>query len=188
MSRSLWVGFLLALLALQMAPATALEQAKRPMKIHKVEAIGLEIWTEYEPEWSTEVKYNGPKAVFVTQSSRLYYPPVAMSFTHHPGMRVADVDFKEVAEAAIRVAAQNYQVSSEAIAALSASPARYSDLDGYEATFSGTANGDTVDVKVFVGRAPGKGPVSMQAFTLKGKLPHVSEQIRRSWQNVKYLE
>ena len=51
-------------------------RAKRPMKIHRVEAVGLEIWTEYAPAWVTDVKYRGAKATFVAQSPR-HYPPVS---------------------------------------------------------------------------------------------------------------
>ncbi|MEF7615662.1 hypothetical protein V4F39_17235 [Aquincola sp. MAHUQ-54] len=60
-------------------------------------------------------------------------------------------------------------------------------LQGFGATFAGKAQGDAVDVRVFIGQSPGRLPVAMQAYTLRGKLDHLDEPIRRSWGKVKYL-
>ena len=65
--------------------------------------------------------------------------------------------------------------------------AAYGDLKGYEAAFNGMANGEKMDIKVIVGNAQGKGPVNTYAYTLRDKLDHLSESIRRSWGNAKYL-
>lgn len=164
------------------------ERAKRPMNIHKVQEIGLEIWTEYRPEWITDlVTYRG-RSIFTAQTPVNTYPPVAMSWTSFPRMRVNKNNLNEVALTTFKTAAVNYSVSQQQISNIKALPASYGDLTGFETSFFGIAHGDAVDVKVFVGHREGKGPVTMQVFTLKGKLPHIGEQIRRSWQNVKYLK
>ena len=168
--------------------AGAQERALRPMHIHKVRALGLEIWTEYEPEWRTELVQQGNKALFIVQSPPRVYPPAAMSYVSFPGMRVRDDEMEAVATSALRRAAQNYQVPAQERERITPTPARHGALSGYEATFSGTAHGEAVDVKVFVGHVPGRGPVAMQVYTLRGKLPHLSEQIRRAWGHVRYLE
>jgi len=82
-------------------------------------------------------------------------------------------------------ASQNYEGARAGIAL---KPASYGAFIGYEAEFSAVADTVPVDVRVFFGHQPGKPAVAMQVFTLKGKLPHLSEQIRRSWSNVKYLQ
>ncbi len=163
------------------------ERAQRPMHIHKVQELGLEIWTEYNPEWITDlVKFRG-RSIFTAQTPSNTYPPAAMSWTSFPRMRVEKGNIEQVALTTFNQAAANYSASQEQIKELKASPATYGDLSGYEATFSGTAHGDPIDVRVFVGHKDGKGPVTMQVYTLRGKLSHISEQIRRSWTHVKYL-
>jgi len=170
-----------------MIPFSLAERAKRPMTVHKLEELGLEIWTEGEPEWETELLHYGKKAVFTAQSPVLYYPPAAMSYASFPGMEVDSQELQEVALSAIQQSGRNYQLSAESVEQIAPVAVTYSELTGYEATFSGRAHEEDVDVKVFVGHKPGKGPVVMQGYTLKGKLPHISEQIRRAWENVTYL-
>jgi hypothetical protein len=170
-----WAGFVQA------------DRVKRPMKVHQLPELGLEVWTEYDPLWITEIRYHGRKPVFMAQTPPLVYPPAAMSVVSFPGMSVTSEEMEEVARTAIQTGAKNYKVFEEIISQLKLIKATYGVLTGYESDFSGLAQGDEVDVKVFVGHQPGKGPVMLQIYTLKGKLPHVSEQIRRSWNNVSYL-
>ena len=164
------------------------DRAMRPMKIHKLPELGLEIWTEYEPLWITELHYRGKKPIFTVHSPPMVYPPAAMTVVSFPGMAVATDELKDIATTAIAEGAKNYKVPESELAGLHVIPALYGDLTGYEASFSGKVRGDAVDVKVFVGNKPGKGPVMLQIYTLEGKLSHLSEQIRRSWTNVKYLK
>ena len=180
---------LMCLIGLWTAPALqAQERALRPMHIHKVPALGLEIWTEYQPEWSTELVHQGKKPLFIVQSPPLSYPPAAMSYASFPGMQVRPDELKAVATSALRRAARNYRVPAQQRQRLEATPARYGELSGYEGRFSGSAHGEAVDVQVFIGQKPGKWPVMMQIYTLPGKLPHLSEQIRRAWTHVRYLD
>ena len=184
----LLLSVLLSLSLLVSAGAEGSSRAKRPMKIHQVSELGLEIWTEYEPEWPTDIHRKGKRTIFVAQTPLNTYPPAAMSWTTFPTMRIVEGNLKDVATSAIQTAAKNYKVSADNAAKIIPASATYSGLIGYEATFPGVAHGDNVDVKVFVGHLPGKPPVAMQVYTLTGKLPHLSEHIRRAWQNVKYLE
>lgn len=179
---------LLIVLLLQTADLAYADRYLRPMHINKVEALGLEIWTEYEPEWLREVVRQGNKPIYVVQTPANVYPPAAMSYASFPGMPVNPGELKTIATTAIRQAANNYQVSPERTKAIQAAKASYNRLTGYEATFTGKAHGDAVDVKVFIGHTPGKGLIAMQAYTLKGKLPHIREHIRRAWSHVDYLK
>ena len=178
--------FSLVILAL-ISQSVSADRAKRPMKIHQLPEMGLEVWTEFDPLWITELEYQGKKPIFTAQTPPMVYPPAAMSVVSFPGMQVTSDEMKEVASTAIATGARNYRVPEQQISTLKATPASYGELTGYEATFTGKAQGDEVDVKVFVGNKPGKGPVMLQIYTFKDKLPHLSEQIRRSWDNVKYL-
>ena len=183
-----WPKLAVALLCTALVSPVLTERAQRPMQIHKVSELGLEIWTEAQPEWTTELVHQGKKPIFIVQSPPKAYPPAAMSYVSFPGMRVEAGELKAIATSALRQAARNYRVPQADIDKLRPAAATYSELTGYEAVFSGSANGEAVDVKVFVGHKPGKGPVTLQVYTFRDKLPHLSEQIRRAWQNVKYLD
>lgn len=166
----------------------AADRAQRPMYFNKVKELGLEIWTEHTPEWHTKVVYQNDKPIFIAQSPINTYPPAAMSFLSFPEMKVDDSELVDVAGSAIRRASQNYGLSKTDQDKIVISSIRHGVLTGYEGTFSGVANGEQVDVKVFVGHTSGKGIVTMQIYTLPGKLSHLDEHVRRSWGNISYLD
>jgi hypothetical protein len=168
-----------------LAMAAAQSALKRPMQIHKVEELALEIWTEAQPEWDARVEWKNGQPIFVAETPSLTYPPAGMSWVSMAHLRFDQQALEEVARGAIHEAARNYKVRPDVIALKAA---HYGDLAGYEAQFSADAQGTPVDVRVFCGLKPGKPAVVMQAFTLRGKLAHIGEQIRRSWTNVRYLD
>jgi hypothetical protein len=179
---------ILIVLVLQTSPVVQADRYKRPMHINKVETLGLEIWTEYEPEWIAELVKQGSKPIYVVQTPPNVYPPAAMSYVSFPTMPIKPDELQAITTSAIREAAINYQVTPEQRNQIQPTAASYNQLTGYQATFTGVAHGDAVDVKVFVGHKPDKGLIAMQAYTLAGKLPHISEHIRRAWQHVDYLD
>ena len=83
---------------------------------------------------------------------------------------------------------QIHKVKNTELSKLKAVPATYGELEGFEIDFVGLMENKQVDVKVFTGRSNNKGPITMQVYTLKGKLKHLQEQIRRSWSNTRYLD
>ena len=164
------------------------QRLQREMQIHRVPELGLEIWVENQPPWEAELTPGNPRPMFVAQSPTDYYPPAVMSYGAFRGESVDASQLALTATTAIRRAAENYKVPATQRLALKPRATRYGDLVGYEADFDGNANGERVQVKVFVGHVPGRFPVAMQVYTLPGKLPHLSEAIRRSWTNLKYLD
>lgn len=164
------------------------EQSKRPMKKNLLHELGLEVWTEFDPLWITDIKYRGKKPIFTAQSPPKVYPPAAMSIVSFPGMALNPNELYEVATTAIKTGAKNYQVSDQDISKMEPTLSSYGELKGYELNYRGTANGVAIDVKVFVGHKSGNGPIMMQIYTLRDKLPHLKEQIRRSWSNISYLK
>ncbi|MCF6189491.1 MAG: hypothetical protein L3J51_03345 [Cocleimonas sp.] len=158
------------------------------MQIHKVKRMGLEIWTEQEPAWNTELMLNGKKPIFVAHTPFLSYPPSGMTWVNHSEVELTPDEFPSIARSTLETAAKNYRVSKEAISTLKITPANYGKLIGFETNFTGLLDKKQVDVKVFTGRTKGKGPVTMQVYAPKGKLQHMKEQIRRSWEHTQYLE
>ena len=166
------------------------DRYKRPMHIHQVKRLGLEIWTEYEPEWKAEVMLNGYKPIFVAHSPSHVYPPSGMLWVNHSEVNISDNEFPDVARSTLETVAKNFKLSKEKIKNLDVVPVSYGVLTGFEANFVGIMGGEEVDVKVFTGRERqvSRGPITIQAYTIKGKMPHLVEQIRRSWSHTRYLD
>ncbi len=185
-----WIGlttaatiFILGVLAAQSADAA--QRTGRPMIIHRLPALGLEIWTERDPEWETRLSERGGAATFIAETPALTYPPAQMSWTTLPQLRFDARDLQAGAEGALHQVAANHNVSSPT--QIPISRVRYGDLTGYETTFEASSANIPIEVRAFCGHRTGKQPVLMQITTLKNKSAHLAEHIRRSWNNVRYL-
>jgi hypothetical protein len=180
-------GALQIIAALWMLPlsAVAAERTGRPMIIHRLPELGLEIWTEQDPQWETHLSDANGAATFVAETPALTYPPAYMSWTSAPAMKFAESDFKAAARGAIHQAAANYGVRSPEQIPIESQ--RYGELSGYEGVFAASSQRIPTEVRVFCGHRPGQPAVVMQVATLKDKLGHLDEQVRRSWTHVRYL-
>lgn len=163
------------------------DRYKRPMVINKVKRMGLEIWTEMEPNWKTELIMNGKKPIFVAHTPSNVYPPSGMTWVNHSEVQLTSAEFPKIARSTLETAAKNYKFS-EKLSELNIVPKNYGNLNGFEINFVGLLDKKHVDVRVFTGRSDGKGPITMQVYAPKGKLRHLEEQIRRSWTHTRYLD
>lgn len=154
------------------------------MIIHRLPELNLEIWTEQDPEWETHVDDRWVAPTFVAQPPALTYPPAHMSWTMLPHLRFQQDEMEAATRGVLHQMAINYGVSPPKLL----TPRQYGDLTGYEATFQAVSDGLPIDAHVFCGHREGKPAVVMQVVTLRGKLPHLSEHIRRSWTNLRYLD
>lgn len=164
------------------------ERALREMQIHRVEELGLTIWTENQPAWETDLQQIKGRSSFVAQSPDRYHPPAVLIYSSWPQERVADEHFETMARAALQTAGRNFGLNVAQAGSVRIQAARYGVLEGWESGFAGRAQGDAVDVKLFVGRKPGRFPVVLTAYTLQGKMQHLAEVLRRAWGNVDYLD
>jgi hypothetical protein len=173
-----------ALCAIDMTHATAGTRVGRPMIIHRISQMNLEIWTEHDPEWETRLKQSPNSLTFTAETPALTYPPTHMSWTIAPVLQFEPDELEAAAHGVLHQMAIRYRTHPpEQI-----SHAQYGDLIGYEATFQAEAQNIPVEVRVFCGHREGKPMVVMQVVTLKGKLRHVAEHIRRSWTHLRYLD
>ena len=159
----------------------------RHMQVYRVKELGLEIWVENQPPWQTQMSSATGRPTFVAESPPSYHPPTVMTYASWPNEKVPAEGMHDMAAAAIRRASQNFGVSAAGSMSIPVREARYGDIQGYEGWFLGKADGVAMDVSVFVGQAPGKFPVVFNVYTVRGKLPSLTEQLRRAWTNVKYL-
>jgi len=166
--------------------ATAAERTGRPMIIHRLPELGLEIWTEQDPEWETHQSNHSGAATFVAETPALTYPPAHMSWTTLPQLRFDARDLETSARGALHQVAANHRIKSPQ--KISITQRQYGDLIGYETVFAARSQNVPIEVRAFCGHRPGKQPVLMQLTTLKNKSAHLAEHIRRSWSNVRYLK
>ena len=177
--------------ALQLIPllwmfsADAAERAGRPMVIHRLPELGLEIWTEQDPQWETHLDERKGAVTFVAETPALTYPPAYMSWTSLPGIKFTVGDLNAAARGAIHQVAASYGMRSPE--RLQIESKRYGELVGYESIFTASSQRVPVQIRVFCGHQPGQPAVVMQVATLGSKLGHLDEHIRRSWTNVRYL-
>jgi hypothetical protein len=152
-----------------------------------VSELELEIWTENQPNWHTQVSSAGGRPTFVAQSPDGYHPPTVMTYTSFPKEKVATDQLPDMARSAVKRASQNFGLTPAQVQSVMTMPASYGTLAGFEATFEGRADGVPMDVTVFVGQAPGKFPVALSMYTLRGKIGALNEHRRRAWGKLRYL-
>lgn len=161
----------------------------RPMNVRRVPKLGLEIWTESEPEWLTELVpgEDGGPPIFTAEAPDNYHPPAVLTITAWRRERVPQNLFQTLADTAIRTAGEGYGLNKGSARAIGVEPKTWGILHGYQGSFSGRAQGTTVDVTLFVGQQEGKYPVVAQIYTQAGKMQHLQEVMRRCWSNITYL-
>lgn len=161
-------------------------KALREMQIYQLSELGLEVWIENQPPWEVSSHKTGGRLTFAAASPENYHPPAAMTFAAWPDERVKPERFLDVARSAIQHASRNFGLTAGEARTLEISNASHGDLSGLESNFVGRVQGVAMDVRIFVGQAPGKYPVVLTVYTLQGKMGNLSEVIRRSWENVAY--
>lgn len=166
--------------------AAAAQRSGRPMIVHRLPALGLEIWTEQDPQWETHLNERAGAATFVAETPALTYPPAQMSWITLPELRFNAQELEAGARGALHQVAANHRVRNPQQIIIK--QRRYGDLIGYEAVFEARSQNIPIEVRVFCGHEPGKHPVLMQLTTLRNKSTHLAEHVRRSWNNVRYLK
>lgn len=176
-------------LSMAQTPSTAAggASAKRQMQIHKVPELGLEIWVENQPVWDTQLSAQTGRPTFVAQSPEGYHPPTVMTYASWPKEKVAPDLLIDMATTAIRRSSENFGLNGAQARNLDITPAKYGALVGYESVFKGLYDHVAMDVRVFVGQEPGKYPVALNMYTVRGKMANLDEQRRRAWGNLRYL-
>ncbi|MBM0104091.1 hypothetical protein JM946_05015 [Steroidobacter sp. S1-65] len=154
------------------------------MIIHRLPELNLEIWTEQDPEWETHLSDVGDAFTFVAETPALTYPPAYMSWTVMPHLKLRETELEAAARGVLHQIAANYRTQPPK----EIRQRSFGDLTGYEAILHAKSDKMPIDVLIFCGHREGRPAVVMQAVTLRDKLPHLSEHIRRSWTNVRYLD
>lgn len=173
-----------SLCAIASANAAANQRTGRPMIIHRLPDLNLEIWTEQDPQWETRLERAGRAITFVAEPPALTYPPAHMSWTTLKHFTFQQDQMEAATRGVLHQMAINYGVQPPR----HLRQRQYGELAGYEASFQAESDGLPIDVHLFCGHREGKPAVVMQVVTLRDKLPHLSEHIRRSWTHVRYLD
>ncbi|MRW90356.1 hypothetical protein GJ699_10195 [Duganella sp. FT80W] len=185
MKRRQHLGMLGALA--MMAGGVRAAPALREMQVYKLNDLKLEVWVENQPPWTTELSMLTGHPTFVAQSPDSYHPPTVMTYASWPDRKSPDNNLHNMAVTAIRTASLNFGLNQGQARGINPLGAEYGVLRGYEATFDGMVEGTPMDVTVFIGQAPGRFPVALTVYTLRGKSGTLTENRRRSWGKLKYL-
>jgi glucan biosynthesis protein len=154
------------------------------MIIHRLPEMNLEIWTEQDPEWETTLRQTPNALTFTAETPALTYPPTHMSWTIAPVLKFEPEELESAARGVMHQIAIRYRTHPPE----QVTQARYGEIIGYETTFEAAPQNVPVDVRIFCGHREGKPMVVMQVVTLKGKLTHIAEHVRRSWTHLRYLD
>jgi hypothetical protein len=166
-------------------PTPAQTKALREMQIYKVPELGLNIWVENQPPWEAELSNATGHPSFVVQSPNNYHPPAVLTYASWPNERATDIN--PVAQTAISRASQNFGLNANQARSVTKLPTSHGVLRGLEGSFAGQVEGVAMDVRVFVGQAPGRFPVALSVYTLAGKMGHLQDVVRRGWGKLAYL-
>lgn len=166
----------------------AAPRALREMQIHRVPELKLGIWVENQPPWEAALHPHPQQPSFVVQSPDNYHPPTVMTYWSWPAQRIADAALAPVAQTAIQRASRNFGLDAAQARSIPKLPASHGVLSGFEGQFVGHVDGVSMDVRIFVGQQPGRFPVVMGVYTLRGKMVHLGQVLRRGWGQVSYLE
>jgi hypothetical protein len=158
----------------------------REVQTLSVPALKLKIRAENQPPWETSFNQDSGRPTLIVQSPYYYHPSTVMTYQSYPEMTVASSELPFIAETAIRTGSKHFGLSEGHARALSIVPAQYGAIKGYESTFMGKAQGDQVQVKIFVGQGDHQFPVALTVYTQPSKLPLLKEVIRRNWTNLEY--
>lgn len=173
-------------LLLTTSGAVDADRVGRPMVIHRIRELGLEIWTEQDPLWETRLIDSNDTHIFIAETPALTYPPALMSWASPEGFLFEDAELEFTTRGVIHQAVNDLggRVPQKVVLTRK----QYGELAGYESSFTAMADGEKMDVLVFCGHKPGKPAVIMQVTTMHGQLPRLREHMRRSWNNVRYLQ
>jgi hypothetical protein len=163
------------------------DKALREMQIYKLTDIGLEVWVENQPPWEAQTVQHNGRPIFTVSSPDNYHPPTAMTFASWPEHKVKQEQLENVAHSALRNAARNFGLSPGQTRTMDIRQMQRGALSGFETEFVGKVQGSSADVRMFFGLQDGRAPVVMTIYTLQGKMDNLKEVIRRSWDNVSYL-
>lgn len=182
-----WLRHVLLLATLALATASsAAERSQRPMNVLAAHAIGLEVWVENAPAWTTEAYVENGQPVLLVSTPPNYYPPAQLSYATLPLSQAKTADLLGIARGMVESVARKFGVSDPRAVVLN--PTAYNGIAGFETSFVGQHDARFYDIKIFVGRQTGRAPLALAAYTPQGKLAHLSEPLRRAWSHVRYLE
>ena len=167
--------------------AIAADQFERPMYVQKFEELNIEFLTEVDPLWNTNLRYHKGKPILLVSTQPKVYPPIQMIVTSFPGMEFTAEELDVGYKSFLNTALANYGINPGQIDTLNTTTKVYGDLTGREITFEANVHGTPSDIKVFLGMGKDRGPVLLQAITLKDKISHIERSLQRSWDNIRYL-
>jgi hypothetical protein len=153
----------------------------------EVQVVGLRIPREQTPQpWQTEIvpPTNPPDTHrFILHAPETMVAPLAIVVQSFKNEAVSQSDIGEFASGLIHSLAPRMGARSRP----AVGPVRYGLLEGAKSLFGTSQAGTALDVLMFVGQAPGKWPVLLQAQMAAGTFSSLAPAIDRCWTGIEYL-
>lgn len=153
----------------------------------EVQVVGLRIPRELTPQpWQTKiVPPTDPRDThrFILHAPETMVTPLAIVVQSFKNEAVSQSDIGEFGSGLIHSLAPRMGARSRPAVGL----ARFGLLEGAKSLFGTSQAGTALDVLMFVGQAPGKWPVLLQAQMAAGTFSSLAPAIDRCWTGIEYL-
>ncbi len=174
-----------ALLATTIRPALASpDEPRREVQVLTDKRSGYSIKVDNDPAWLFEERGDDSASILLLATPLLVAPPITMAVIDNKTVLGKSDELEHISRVALRGAADNFSVSSEIEPDVE--PATYGDVAGYQARFTGTADGKSVAVKVFVGTHASNGIFTLYAYTFADKDEHLERTTTRIWNTIAF--
>jgi hypothetical protein len=176
---------LIVFIILAAIPADSIAQP--PTQSRELQFIQLdefEIGIDNDPKWIWTTRHHDDITEFSAATPKYYYPPALLNVQYFKNVQVPKDELFATAKVTIQQAQQNFNGSKPLITNLR--KVSYGELQGYEAVFEAKVDGVLHDIKLLVATNNDGNMLTLLAYTLPGKLPHVQPALKRAWDHIHF--
>lgn len=160
----------------------------QPRSMDQYQKIGIRFEVYSQPLWEPTVDSSNRYSSVIINSPENHFPIVQYNITPFPDMRVNNREIHAVALSAMKTAKTRFGRKPIIVEERFVKKTR-GIFSGYETTFDAHIEGIDISVLYFVGKHDiDNRLISMSAQTQKGRLPHIREHVRRTFDWVDYLD
>ena len=158
-------------------------QAAPPVQSRELQilwsGLGYQVGIDNDPSWSGAAIEVDGQPVFVIESPDAYYPPTVVHIRYYPQQTLPDGDglMSVTAHVALNSAKENLRLPEAAWSELT--PVTYGELKGYEVVYQDEIQSSEAKL-AFVRNQQGQ-LMTLQAWTLPGKISHAQPALKRIW-------
>jgi len=170
----------------QTAEVYASELAPRKMLFYENQELNIRFRHYEDPDWDWSIDRSRRYKTLIIESPDKFYPVTLFEITPFGDSNVKQEALQAVAKSAMQRARSVYRLAPE-VSDEQMEAKTWGTLSGYQISFDANVQKEDMSVLYFVGTDVDGRIVSMTATTQKGKLGHIKEHIRRTFNWIQYL-